>query len=90
MVSKKLRELNFNILYSETTIIPIIIGDVEKTIEISKYLLEKCIYIPVICALSVPNGTSRLRISLMATHTKQDLELVLEKLKTIGKLLNII
>ncbi|KEI07180.1 aminotransferase class I/II-fold pyridoxal phosphate-dependent enzyme [Clostridium botulinum] len=90
MVSKKLRELNFNILYSETTIIPIIIGDVEKTIEISKYLLEKCIYIPAICALSVPNETSHLRISLMATHTKQDLELVLEKLKTIGKLLNII
>ncbi|KEI03268.1 8-amino-7-oxononanoate synthase [Clostridium botulinum] len=87
---KKLRELNFNIPHSKTPIIPIIIGDVEKTIEMSKYLLKEGIYIPAIRPPSVPNGTSRLRISLMATHTKKDLELVIEKLKTIGKLLNII
>ncbi|HEY5523772.1 MAG TPA: aminotransferase class I/II-fold pyridoxal phosphate-dependent enzyme, partial [Clostridium sp.] len=63
---------------------------VDKTVEFSKSLLKEGIYIPAIRPPSVPAGTSRLRVSLMATHTQQDLEEALTKIKLIGKRLNVI
>ena len=80
----------FNVLKTKTPIIPIMVGPAYKAVEFSKNLLREGIYIPAIRPPSVPEGTSRLRISLMATHTPQDLEEALTKIKLIGKDLNII
>lgn len=80
----------FNVIKTKTPIIPIIVGPADKAVEFSKSLLEEGIYIPAIRPPSVPEGTSRLRVSLMATHTTQDLEEALAKIKLIGKKLNII
>ena len=54
-------------------IIPVIIGDTEKTIKISKALLDKGIMIPAIRPPTVPHNTSRLRITIMSSHTEQEL-----------------
>lgn len=86
----KLKTMGFDIPNTKTPIIPIIVGAEDKTVEFSKRLLQECIYIPAIRPPSVPKGTSRLRISLMATHSKEDLNEVLIKLESIGKELNII
>lgn len=87
---RELRKAGFNVTETQTPIIPIIIGSAEKAIEFNQNLLEEGIYIPAIRPPSVPEGTSRLRVSLMATHTKKDLEESLAKIKLIGKKLNII
>lgn len=86
----KLEAAGFNIIRTQTPIIPVMIGSADKAVEFSKSLLEEGIYIPSIRPPTVPEGTSRLRISLMATHTLQDLEEALTKIKLIGKNLNII
>jgi 8-amino-7-oxononanoate synthase len=86
----KLTTIGFNILNTRTPIIPIIVGSEDRTVEFSKRLLYEGIYIPAIRPPSVPKGTSRLRISLMATHTKEDLNEVLKKLESIGKDLDVI
>ncbi len=86
----ELKVAGFNVITTKTPIIPIMIGLADKAVEFSKNLLEEGIYIPAIRPPSVPEGTSRLRVSLMATHTKQDLEESLSKIKLIGKKLNII
>ncbi len=87
---ERLLKIGFNIFNTITPIIPILIGDAVKTVEFSESLLEEGIYVPAIRPPTVPRGSSRLRISLMATHRHGDLRYVLRALKHHGKRLGII
>jgi len=58
---------------SQTPIQPILIGDVLKAVKISKQLLELGFFVPVIRPPTVPIGTSRLRVSISALHSKSDI-----------------
>ena len=62
---------------SKTHIIPIVIGDNEKTIKISEKLRSMGYYIPAIRPPTVPVGTSRLRISLTADCSLYDFEKII-------------
>jgi len=86
----QLRKAGFEVFETQTAIIPIIIGDADKTLQFSQQLLERGIYIPAIRPPTVPQGTSRLRLTLMATHCQDDLDYALEKIKEVGKVLKII
>lgn len=66
---------------STTHIIPLIIGDNEKTLNISEQLRSMGYYIPAIRPPTVPDGTSRLRISLTADCKFEDFEEVLSIIK---------
>lgn len=59
---------------SPTAIIPIHIGDAKKACEVAHELLESGYYVSAIRYPTVKQGEARLRIALMATHTKKDLE----------------
>lgn len=59
---------------SDTAIIPIIIGDEKKALEISEYLLGEGFYISAIRFPTVAKGQARLRVALMATHTEEELK----------------
>ncbi|WDV46132.1 8-amino-7-oxononanoate synthase [Clostridiaceae bacterium M8S5] len=87
---KELLSLGFEVAQSITPIVPIIVGSAEKTVQFSNILFDKGIYIPAIRPPSVPRGTSRLRASLMATHTYEDLKYVLKYLYQYGKKLGVI
>ena len=76
----------FNFIYNETPIIPIIIGSESKTLKISKILKDNGIYLPAVRPPSVPKGSSRIRITLMSSHTSKHidkLKKVLNKIKEI-------
>ena len=62
---------------SKTHIIPIVIGDNEKTVKVSEKLKSMGYYIPAIRPPTVPDGTSRLRISLTSDCRLEDFEEVL-------------
>jgi glycine C-acetyltransferase len=87
---RKLQEMGFNTLESETHIIPILVGENEPTLQFSRKLLGAGIYAPVVRPPTVPRGTARLRISLMATHTLADLEEAIDKIQKIGQELRLI
>lgn len=59
---------------SQGPIIPVIIGNTEKTLSISKTLLDKGLMIPAIRPPTVPRESSRLRVTIMSSHTKQELD----------------
>lgn len=59
---------------SPTPIIPIIIGDEAKAMSVAKELENEGVLIPAIRYPTVPKGTARLRVALMATHTDEELE----------------
>lgn len=65
---------------SETPIIPLIIGESDATLEVSRKLFDAGIYCPALRPPTVPEGTARLRVSLMATHTDEDIKLAVETL----------
>lgn len=87
---KNLLDLGFNIGNAQTAIFPIIIGDDYKVKEACRMLHERGIYANLVLYPAVPKRLSRLRISLMATHTLKHLDKALNALEEVGNKLNII
>ena len=75
------QELGLNIMPSETAIQPIVIGDDKHAIKIGKMLEEKGILVGVIRPPTVPEGSSRLRITLSANHNEQHIVELLDALE---------
>ncbi len=86
-VKDKLGRLNLNIIKSESPIIPILIGDADKAVGVSKALYEKGILIPAIRPPTVPAGSSRLRMTVMSTHTREDLDRLLVALDSVQQMI---
>ena len=58
---------------SSTQIVPLIVGDASDAVRASERALERGIFAQAIRPPTVPAGTSRLRLALMASHTKSEL-----------------
>ncbi|MBU5437847.1 glycine C-acetyltransferase [Tissierella sp. MSJ-40] len=86
----KLGTLGFNTGHSETPITPVIIGDEAKTMEFSRKLLEKGVYVSGIVFPTVPKGTGRVRCMVTAAHTKEQLDKAVEVFEQVGKEMNIL
>lgn len=69
-----LRREGVNVELSPSAIVPIVIGDEAKAMQISAKLQEQGILIPAIRYPTVAKGQARLRASLMATHTREQLQ----------------
>ncbi len=82
-IKDKLKSLNINTIASESQIIPIMIGDALKAVKISKMLYESGILIPAIRPPTVPADTSRLRMTVMSSHTQMDLERLIQTLSEV-------
>ena len=76
-----LKSLDYDILNSETPIIPILAGNVVNAIKTGNYLRRKRIFAPAIRPPTVPEGKCRIRFSVTAAHTYEDIDMVLESLK---------
>ncbi|MBI3811840.1 MAG: 8-amino-7-oxononanoate synthase [Nitrospirae bacterium] len=85
-----LKSLGFDIMNSETPIIPIMVGDSRSAVIFSERLLENGIFAPAIRPPTVPKGTSRIRTTVMAVHSRDDLDYVLETLGKIGRSMGMI
>jgi glycine C-acetyltransferase len=82
---KGLNQLGFNTMDSRTHIIPVLVGEPEMTMEIDRRLLRKKVFIQGIRPPTVPEGKCRLRVTVMATHTRDDLNFALEQFERVGK-----
>lgn len=87
---ENLLKLGFNINGSQTAIFPIIIGDDYKVKEACRMLHEQGIYANLVLYPAVQRKFSRLRLSLMCTHTRKHLDTTLNALEEVGKKLAII
>ena len=64
----------FDVEVSEMPIVPVVIGDPELTMEVCEAALADGVFAQAIRPPTVPEGTSRLRLTVMATHTEEDLK----------------
>lgn len=87
---KNFKELGFEIGNTSTPIIPLYIRDFQKTFLITKMLFDEGIFVnPVIPPACSPNDTL-IRFSLMATHTKKQVDIATDKLVKCFKAFEII
>jgi 8-amino-7-oxononanoate synthase len=86
-VRRGLKEMGYNTLESATPIIPIVIGDMMKTIKAWHILFEAGIYTNVALPPAVPDNMSLLRTSYMATHTDAHIDRILGTFKKVRELL---
>ncbi|MCL4479322.1 MAG: 8-amino-7-oxononanoate synthase [Deltaproteobacteria bacterium] len=82
-----LRNMGFEIPDAPTPIIPVIIGDSKKTMEFSSLLFDRGVFVSGIRPPTVPPGTSRLRITVSASHTKEMLYKSLDIINTVNHML---
>lgn len=75
---KLLKEENFEIGNSTTPIIPILIGEDIETYKLASLLLRNGLYVNPIVHPAVEKGKAMLRFSIMATHTKKQIENAVE------------
>jgi 8-amino-7-oxononanoate synthase len=87
---KEYKNLGFDIGFSETPVIPIIIGDDTLTLQAWKKLFENGLFVNPIVSPATPPGRQLLRTSYMATHTDQQLDQVLVIFEKVGKELGLI
>jgi len=77
---RALRERDFDCGRSETPIVPVIVGEPSRALAMAAALLARGIFCPAIRPPTVPPGTSRLRVSLTAEHTEEDVDLLVRAL----------
>lgn len=85
-----LQSMGFNIVNSETQIIPIIIGSEQKCVDASRYLFENGILAAAIKYPVVKKNESRIRLTTIATHTDEQICRALEIFYAMGKRFDII
>jgi len=73
-LKKSLTTMNLPMTNSASQIMAVIVGEASKAVAKSKKLYRKNILIPAIRPPTVPKGSSRLRISVMSEHEREDLD----------------
>jgi glycine C-acetyltransferase len=71
---ERLQEEGFQIKAGEHPIVPVMIGDAAKALQLANALLEKGIYVIAFSYPVVPKDKARIRVQLTAAHTRSDLE----------------
>ncbi len=85
-----LRSLGYDLGETETPIIPVLIGELEETFVFWKELFDAGVFTNPVTPPAVPDNSCRLRISLMATHTDEQIDFALEAFSRVGRTMAVI
>lgn len=77
----------WSLMKSDTAIQPVLVGSNEDALRLSEHLLTRGILVPAIRPPTVPKDTARLRISLSAAHTIEDLKQLIHALQQAEEIL---
>jgi glycine C-acetyltransferase len=85
----KIQETGLKVLQGDHPITPVMLGDAKIAQKMANRLLEEGIYVTGFFYPVVPKGQARIRTQISAAHTKDDLDLAVEKFKLVGQELGI-
>jgi glycine C-acetyltransferase len=80
----------FKPLPGETPIIPVILGETAKAIQMSEMLLDQGVFVTGFGYPVVPQGEARVRCQVSAAHTRDDLDQALAAFTTVGRALGLV
>ena len=90
LMKEGLRSLGFNLGASQTPILPVFCYEDERTLRMAMRLHQEGVFVNSVLPPGVPPNKCLIRISLMATHTENQIQTALEKLKKVGRELGLI
>jgi glycine C-acetyltransferase len=85
-----LKAQGWDTMLATTCVVPTLVGDETKTMDLTRMLFDRGVFVCPIVHPAVPRGTERLRTCLMATHTEEDISHVLGAFEEAGRELGII
>jgi 8-amino-7-oxononanoate synthase len=89
-LAEGLDRLGFDTGGSATPIVPILVGDSMRTFLFWKALFDHGVFTNPVIPPAVPEGSSRIRTSVMASHTDAQVDAALEKIQRAGKQVGLI
>ncbi len=80
-----LQACGFNTLDTETAVVPVICGSVEKALLATKYAHENGVFVLPVISPAVPPGLERLRATVTAAHDPEEIDRAIEVIHQAGK-----
>jgi len=80
----ELRKQGFDVPNDDSHILPVLIGDNDRTMQLSAKLLDRGIFVQGIRPPTVPEGTARLRVTPMATHRPEHIERAIDAFASLA------
>jgi len=90
LYTEGLKAQGWNTMDSTTCVVPVLVGDEALTMDLTRMLFDRGVFVCPIVHPAVPRGSDRLRTCLMATHTEDDIALVLDAFGDAGRALGLI
>ncbi len=84
------RALGFNVWTSQSPIIPVVVGDMTTCFQFWRGLLEEGVFVNAVVPPAVPRGQALMRTSYMATHSDEELDMILGAFERVGRRLGVI
>jgi len=82
-----IKETGLTILPSHSAIIPVLIGEAEPALNFAKGLREYGVFTPAVRPPSVPHGMCRIRVTIMAKHSEEHINIALSAFKAAYKVI---
>jgi glycine C-acetyltransferase len=77
-------------MQATTCVVPVLVGDEGKTMDLTRMLFDRGVFVCPIVHPAVPRGTERLRTCLMATHSDADITQAIDAFAEAGAQLGLI
>ena len=87
---KGLKSAGFDTGKTQSPVIPLFVRDDTKTLRLTQMLLSEGIFVNPVVSPAVPKEDSLIRFSLMATHTKEQVDIAIDKITKTAKKLGIL
>jgi len=85
-----MQALGFDTGHTQTPIVPVMLGEAPLAQQFSRRLFEEGVFAMALGFPTVPQGTARLRVMNSATHSREDLDLALDRFARVGRELGVI
>ncbi|MEC4889121.1 MAG: 8-amino-7-oxononanoate synthase [Nitrospira sp.] len=79
-----LRRIGFRLTETVSPILPILVGEADKALAFAEHLLTRGVYAPAIRPPTVPEATSRIRVTVTSEHTAEHLDTALAAFEQAG------
>ena len=90
LMRERLDEAGFDTGPSETPIIPAVVGEDMAAFQMCRRLLDEGVFVNPVISPAVEPGNALIRLSLMATHTEDEINQAMDSMIKVGKALELI
>ena len=90
VMRERLHDAGFDTGASATPVIPAVIGDDKVTYKMCRRLFEEGVFVNAVVSPAVERGNALIRLSLMATHTEDEIHQAMDKMVKVGHELSVV